>query len=77
MDLDLVLRIEKPPSPTNSNSSKEKKFYEKWKISNCMSLMIIKRSIPETLRVWYSKRLPMPNNSLPRLKIIFKSNKAK
>ena len=30
MDLDLTLRIEQPSYPTDSSSSKEKKFYEKW-----------------------------------------------
>ena len=29
MYLDLILRIEQPPSPTNSTSSEENKFYEK------------------------------------------------
>ena len=48
MDLDIALRIEHPPSPTDSSSSKEKKFYEKWERLNRMSLMTIKP--PETHR---------------------------
>jgi len=47
MDLDLALRIEKPPSPTDSSTSEERKDYEKWNRSNRISLMIIKRDIPE------------------------------
>jgi len=51
MDLELALRIEKPPSPTDSNTSEQKKLDEKWDHSNRMSLMIIKRGIPEVFRV--------------------------
>ena len=50
MDLDFTLRVEHQPFPTNSSSSEEKKFYEKWKRSNRMSLMIIKRDIPKTFK---------------------------
>ena len=46
MDLDLALMIDQPPSPKDSSSSKDKKFYEKWERSNHMSLMIIKHVIP-------------------------------
>ena len=50
MDLDLALRVEQLPSPTNSSSSKENTFYEKWERLNRMSLMIIKSGIPETFK---------------------------
>ena len=50
MDLDLALRIEKLLSPTNSSTSKQSKIHEKWDHSNRMSLMIIKRGIPEVFR---------------------------
>ena len=50
MDLDLALRIEKTPSPTDSNTSEQKKLDEKWDHSNRMSLMIIKRGIPDVFR---------------------------
>ena len=40
MDLDLALRIEKLPSPTDSNASEQRKLHEKWDHSNHMSLMI-------------------------------------
>ncbi|XP_024020481.1 uncharacterized protein LOC112091335 [Morus notabilis] len=47
MDLDLVLRTERPTAITeNPNTDK----IEKWDRSNCMSLMIMKRSIPEAFR---------------------------
>lgn len=45
MDLDLALRMDRPiPTPENPNDIK----IGKWDISNRMSLMIIKRSIPKT-----------------------------
>ena len=47
MDLDLMLRTERPTSITeNPNEGK----IEKWDCSNCMSLMIMKRSILEAFR---------------------------
>ena len=46
IDLNLTLKIKQSPSPTYSSSSEENKFYEKWKRSNRLSLMIIKRGIP-------------------------------
>lgn len=50
MDLDLAFRTEKPPSPTQSSTSEERIMYEKWERSNRISLMIIKRGIPEAFR---------------------------
>ena len=47
LDLDLALRMERPTStPENPNEVK----IEKWDRSNRMSLMIMKRSIPEAFR---------------------------
>ncbi|XP_024026149.1 uncharacterized protein LOC112092974 [Morus notabilis] len=47
MDLDLALRTERPTATTeNLNMDK----IEKWDYSNRMSLMIMKRSIPEAFR---------------------------
>ncbi|KAL3619928.1 hypothetical protein CASFOL_034840 [Castilleja foliolosa] len=50
MDLDLALRIEKPPSLTAASSSDDRRNFEKWERSDRMSLMIIKRGIPEAFR---------------------------
>ena len=50
IDLDLTLRIEKLSSPIDSSTSEQRKLYEKWDHSNHMSLMIIKRDIPEVFR---------------------------
>ncbi|KAL2513398.1 hypothetical protein Adt_18998 [Abeliophyllum distichum] len=50
MDLDLALRTEQPPALTTESSTEAKRDIEKWNRSNRMSLMIMKRSIPETFR---------------------------
>lgn len=50
MDLDLALRIERPASLTETSTAEAKWEYEKWERSNRMSLMIIKRGIPEAFR---------------------------
>src|SRR3954469_17685208 len=50
MDLDLALRTEQPASLTAANTSDQRKDFEKWERSNLLSLMIIKRGIPEAFR---------------------------
>ncbi|CAA2995893.1 Hypothetical predicted protein [Olea europaea subsp. europaea] len=49
MDLDIVLRKDEFPKPTEQSSIDEKAKYEKWKRVNCLCLMIIKRSISHNL----------------------------
>ena len=50
MDLDFALRTEQL-QPLNADSTPDaKKEYEKWERSNRMSLMIIKRGVPEAFR---------------------------
>ena len=50
MDLDLALRTEEPPTPTAESTPEERRDHEKWDRSNRMSIMIIRRSIPEVFR---------------------------
>ncbi|XP_020598841.1 uncharacterized protein LOC110038368 [Phalaenopsis equestris] len=50
MDLDLALRMENPAPLTDASSSEDRRIYEKWDRSNRLSLMIIKRGIPEAFR---------------------------
>ena len=50
MDLDLALREEQPAPLSENSSNYDKKNMERWERSNRMSLMIMKRSIPETFR---------------------------
>ena len=49
-DLDYVIQTEQPPTLTNDNIMEQKANFEKWERSNRMSLMIIKHSIPNTIR---------------------------
>ena len=50
MDLDFAIRKEQPASLTVESSTTEKLNFEKWERSNRLSLMMIKRSIPEAFR---------------------------
>ncbi|XP_074304695.1 uncharacterized protein LOC141639478 [Silene latifolia] len=50
MDLDLALRDERPAALTATSTSDAKRDMEKWERSNRMSLMIMKRAIPESFR---------------------------
>ncbi|XP_074305746.1 uncharacterized protein LOC141640966 [Silene latifolia] len=50
MDLDLALRDERPTALTATSTSDAKRDMEKWERSNRMSLMIMKRAIPESFR---------------------------
>jgi len=77
MDLDLTLRIEKPPSPMDSSTSKHRKLHEKWDHSNCMSLMIIKSGIPEVFRGTISDDITSAKEFLAEIEKHFeKSDKA-
>ena len=49
-DLDYAIRIERPPSLTDDSTVEQRANLEKWERSNCMSLMIMKHSIPDTTR---------------------------
>ncbi|XP_017437956.1 uncharacterized protein LOC108344005 [Vigna angularis] len=57
MNLDLTLTIEKPLSLKDSSTCDERTKYEKWDHSNRMSLMIIKRDIPEVYRGTISEEI--------------------
>ena len=50
MDLDLALRIDQPAPLTDESTADQKQMFEKWERSNRLSLMIIKKSIPEIFR---------------------------
>ena len=50
MDLDLVLRIDSPPPLTDKSTPDKRKDKEKWDRSNRMSVMIMKKAIPEAFR---------------------------
>src|SRR5436190_9586609 len=64
MDLDLALRTEQPPSLTAASTSDQRKDFEKRERSNRLSLMIIKRGIPEAFRGTTSEGITKANDFL-------------
>ena len=77
IDLDLALRIEQPTPPMMSSSSDERIIYDKWDRSNRMSLMIIKRGIPEAFRGAISEGIESAKDFLAEIEKRFaKSDKA-
>ncbi|RVX19364.1 Retrovirus-related Pol polyprotein from transposon TNT 1-94 [Vitis vinifera] len=50
MDLDYALRENRPLDLTSASTVEQRSTMEKWERSNCMSLMIMKHSIPEAIR---------------------------
>ncbi|XP_028075239.1 uncharacterized protein LOC114277540 [Camellia sinensis] len=50
MDIDLALRMPKPNDLTEQSTPEEILYFEKWDRSNRLSLMIMKRGIPEVFR---------------------------
>ena len=77
MDLDLALRIEQPADLTDRSSTEEKRDMERWDRSNRMSLMIIKRGIPEAFRGAMSEKVTTANEFLEEIEKRFaKNNKA-
>ncbi|OIT37893.1 hypothetical protein A4A49_66036, partial [Nicotiana attenuata] len=49
-DLDLALRVEEPPIPTESSTPAAKADYKRWERSNRLSLMLIKAHISQSIR---------------------------
>ncbi|XP_060210850.1 uncharacterized protein LOC132637837 [Lycium barbarum] len=50
MDLDFVLRFDRPADLNETSTNAQKAAYEKWERSNFMSLIVMQHSIPESLR---------------------------
>ena len=74
MDLDLALRIERPADLTDKSSTEEKRDMERWDRSNHMSLMIIKRGIPEAFRGAVSEKVTTANEFLEEIEKHFAKN---
>ena len=49
-DMDFALREDELAKPNDQSTNEEKKFYAKWEKSNRLSLMAMKRAIPEHLK---------------------------
>ncbi|XP_073047247.1 uncharacterized protein [Primulina eburnea] len=77
MDLDLAIRTEQPAALTDSSSSEQRSICERWDRSNRMSLMIIKRGIPEAFRGAVSDSVTKAKDYLDEIEKRFaKSDKA-
>ncbi|KAM6571173.1 hypothetical protein CsatA_015253 [Cannabis sativa] len=77
MDLDLALRMDRPAPLTDTSTSEQRRIYEKWDRSNRMSLMIIKRGIPEAFRGAVSEEVTDATTFLAEIEKRFaKSDKA-
>ena len=74
MDLDLALRVSSPAPLTVESSSDEKSDIERWEKSNRMSLMIIKKAIPEALRGTISETIKTAKELLEEIKNRFAKN---
>ena len=74
MDLDLALRVSSPAPLTVESSSDEKRDIERWKKSNCMCLMIIKKAIPEAFRGTISETIKTTKEFLKEIKNRFAKN---
>ena len=74
MDLDLALRIEQPTPLTDKSSIEEKWDFERWEHSNRLSLMIIKRGIPETFRGNLSEKVTTAKEFLREIEKCFVKN---
>ncbi|KAL2498445.1 hypothetical protein Adt_23995 [Abeliophyllum distichum] len=74
MDLDLAIRIEKPASLKDASSPDDRRNFEKWERSNRMSLMIIKRGIPEAFRGAVSEEVTNAKEFLAEIEKHFAKN---
>ncbi|XP_042466099.1 uncharacterized protein LOC122048620 [Zingiber officinale] len=77
MDLDLALKTEQPTAPIDTSSSEQRAKNEKCDRSNRISLMIIKRGIPEAFRGAVSNSVTKAKEYLDEIEKRFsKSDKA-
>ena len=74
MDLDLAFQIEQSVSLTDASSPDDRKNFEKWDRSNRMSLMIIKRGIPEAFRGAVSEKITKAKEFLAEIEKRFVKN---
>ncbi|XP_047335925.1 uncharacterized protein LOC124939497 [Impatiens glandulifera] len=77
MDIDFSFRMDEPTPTTDDSNSHDKRIYEKWERSNRLSLMIIKRGIPEAFRGAVSDEITNAKDFLAKIEKYFeKSDKA-
>ena len=74
MDLDLALRVDQPDGLTDESTLDDKREMEKWERSNRMSLMVMKRAIPEAFRGTMSDEITTAKDFLENLEQRFAKN---
>ena len=74
MDLDLDLRVDQPDPLTHESTFDKKREMEKWERSNRMSLMIMKRPIPEAFRGTMFEQITMAKGFLEDIEKRFAKN---
>ena len=74
MDLDLASRVDQPDPLTHESTFDQKREMEKWERSNRMSLMIMKRAIPEAFRGTMSEQITTAKGFLEDIEKMFAKN---
>ena len=74
LDLDLALRVDQPDPLTHDSTSDQKREMEKWERSNRISLMIMKRAIPEAFRGTMSEQITTTKGFLEDIEKRFAKN---
>lgn len=74
MDLDLSFRHPKLDKLTDDSTSEDVLYYEKWDRSNRMSLMIMKRSVPDVFRSAITDEVTSASEFLTKIQKRFTKN---
>ena len=74
MDLDLAFRVARPTDLTEQSTTIERRKMEKWDRSNCMSLMIMTRVIPEAFKGIMSDQVTTAKEFLQEIEKRFAKN---
>ena len=67
MDIDLALRMPKPDELNKESTQEDEVYWGKWERSNRLSLMIMKRGIPESFRGAVSDKVTTANKFLTEI----------
>ncbi|XP_028057091.1 uncharacterized protein LOC114261079 [Camellia sinensis] len=74
MDIDLALRMPKPNDLPEQSTPEEIAYFEKWDRSNRLSLMIMKRGIPEVFQASLEQDVTVAGEFLSEIQKRFAKN---
>ncbi|XP_020271990.1 uncharacterized protein LOC109847156 [Asparagus officinalis] len=74
IDLDLALSLPSPAPLTDKSFTDEKRDMKRWKKSNRMCMMIMKRAIPEAFRGTMSEKITTAKEFIEDIEKIFAKN---